>query len=185
MLALASSVIGGLPEMNGENTNREPKAPLVPFRWPSAWTDPSLLRVFASTPINCLLFDSLDRAGNVVAAAKAAGMTVLEWSALGAAPLGRGEVGLRRSVRCHHRAGVAADQALGARSADVDAGPTGAPWIDSNAWVARLAAARAPHRAVWLGFERPADDASPAPVGLHHRDCRFGRRRGPLDGDAR
>jgi hypothetical protein len=41
------------------------------------------------------------------------------------------------------------------RSADAEAGPTGAPWIDSNTWVARLAAVRAPHRPVWLGFEPP------------------------------
>ena len=31
----------------------------VPFRWPSAWTDPALLRLFAASPINCLLFESL------------------------------------------------------------------------------------------------------------------------------
>lgn len=162
MLALASSVIGGLPEMNGENTNREPRAPLVPFRWPSAWTDPSLLRLLASTPINCLLFDSLERAGNVVAAAKAAGLAALEWGALGAAPLA--EVKWDAAAPYVAITGLVWPQIKrSARGADVDAGPTGAPWIDSNAWVARLAAARAPHRAVWLGFERPADDASPAP----------------------
>jgi hypothetical protein len=148
--------------MNGDNASREQKAPLVPFRWPSAWTDPSMLRLLAATPINCLLFDSLDRAGNVVAAAKAAGMTSLEWGALGAAPLG--EVKWDATLPYVAITGLVWPQIK--RSArggpEVDAGPTGAPWIDSNAWVARLAGARAPHRAIWLGFERPKADASPA-----------------------
>ena len=148
--------------MNGENTNRKPNAPaLVPFRWPAAWTDASLLRLFASTPVNCLLFDSLDRARNVVTAAKAAGMTTIEWSALGAAPLG--EVKWDPAAPYVAITGLVWPQIKrAARGADADAGPTGAPWVDSNTWVARLAAVRAPHRAVWLGFERPADDPSPA-----------------------
>ena len=38
------------------------------------------------------------------------------------------------------------------------AGPTGAPWIDSNGWIARLAAALAPGKAVWLDFAPPAGE---------------------------
>ena len=126
---------------------------MVPFRWPSAWSEPALLRLFAGSPINCLLFESLSGAKAVVDAARAAGFTALEWSELGAGPLAQvkwdspasqtvitGLVWPRIKMSAH---------GLG----DVDAGPTGAPWIDSNSWVARLAAVRAPHRPVWLGFE--------------------------------
>jgi hypothetical protein len=40
-------------------------------------------------------------------------------------------------------------------------GPTGAPWIDSNSWVARLAAAHAPGKQIWLAFEPPQEEQSP------------------------
>jgi hypothetical protein len=46
-------------------------------------------------------------------------------------------------------------------SNELEAGPTGAPWIDSNAWVARLAAVRAPGKPIWLGFETAKDDPVP------------------------
>jgi hypothetical protein len=49
---------------------------------------------------------------------------------------------------------------LSRNGAEADSGPTGAPWIDSNGFVARLAAARNPGKAVWIDtappFGRPA-----------------------------
>jgi hypothetical protein len=134
---------------------------LVPFRWPSAWTDPALLRLFAGSPINCLLLESLAAAKPVTDAARAAGLTVMEWSSLGAAPLAE--------VKWNSAAGQTAITGLvwpriklsAGKSAEVDAGPTGAPWIDSNSWVAQLAAVRAPRRPVWLGFETAKDDPVP------------------------
>jgi hypothetical protein len=139
-----------------------PPHELVPFRWPSAWTDPALLRLVQSTPINCLLFDGLDRAKPVADAAKAAGLTVMDWSALGAAPLG--EVKWDSAAPYVAITGLVWPQIKrSAHSMDgMDAGPTGAPWIDSNTWVARLAAARAPQRTLWFDFERPKDDPVPA-----------------------
>ena len=49
------------------------------------------------------------------------------------------------------------------RSGDdsTDAGPTGLPWIDSNAWFARLARVLAPEKNVWFVIEPP----KPATVG--------------------
>jgi len=151
--------------MNPDQTGREQATSsreLVPFRWPSAWDDAALLRLVAGTPIDCLLFDSLDRAKPVVDAARAAGLAALEWSSLGAAPLNQ--------VKWDSTAPQVAIAGLvwpsikrsSRGSAEAETGPTGAPWIDSNTWVARLATARAPHRSVWLGFERPKDDATPA-----------------------
>src|SRR5512133_2213269 len=41
---------------------------------------------------------------------------------------------------------------------NASAGPTGAPWIDSNGWIARLAAALAPGKTVWLDFAPPVGE---------------------------
>ena len=138
-----------------------PQAPLVPFRWPSAWTDPALLRLLAASPINCLVFESLAAARPVADAARAAGLAVLEWSALSPAPLS--------DIQWNSTAPQIAITELAwpriklsARTRGAaDAGPTGAPWIDSNTWVARLAAARAPRRSVWLAFQTAKDDPVP------------------------
>jgi hypothetical protein len=45
---------------------------------------------------------------------------------------------------------------LSRAGADADAGPTGVPWVDSNGWVARLAAARNPGKTVWIDAAPPA-----------------------------
>ena len=139
-----------------------PSDNLVPFRWPAAWTDAASLRLLAGSPINCLLFDSVGGAGPIVAAARAAGLTVLEWSALAAAPLA--EVQWESPASQTVITGLAWPRiklsSTGRRN-EVDAGPTGAPWIHSNTWVARLAAVRAPHKPVWLAFEPAKDDPVP------------------------
>jgi hypothetical protein len=117
--------------------------------------------LFAESPINCLLFESLATAEPVAGPARGAGLTVLEWNSLGAAPLAE--------VKWDSLAPETVVTGLvwpriklsAGRSAEVDAGPTGAPWIDSNTWVARLAEVRAPHRPVWLGFELAKDDPVP------------------------
>ncbi len=135
---------------------------MVPFRWPASWTDPALLALVGQSPINCLLFENLAAARPVADAARAKGLSVLEWNSLGAAPLGE--------VKWDSTAPQSAITGLewprmkmaAKRSADAEAGPTGAPWIDSNTWVARLAAVRAPHRPVWLGFEPPKETPGPS-----------------------
>jgi hypothetical protein len=135
---------------------------LVPFRWPAAWTDPALFRLLAGSPINCLLFDNLSGAAPIVAEARSAGMTVLEWSALPAAPLA--EVKWDSPAPQTVITGLAWPRiklSSTGRANEVEAGPTGAPWIDSNSWVARLAAVRAPGKPVWLGFESGKDDPVP------------------------
>lgn len=135
---------------------------LVPFRWPSAWTDPALLKLFAGSPINCLLFEDAGGATPAAEAARSAGFSVLEWSALAAAPLSelKGDSPAPRTVIT----GLAWPRiklSSTGRPNEADAGPTGAPWIDSNAWVVRLAAVRAPGKPVWLAFEQAKDDPVP------------------------
>lgn len=139
-----------------------PSDSLVPFRWPAAWTDPSRVKLLAGSPVNCLLCDSVSGAGPIVAAARGAGLTVLEWSALGAAPLA--EVNWDSPAQQTVITGLAWPRiklSSTGRTNEVDAGPTGAPWIDSNSWVAKLAAVRAPGKPVWLGFESAKDDPVP------------------------
>ena len=124
----------------------------MPFHWPAAWTAPALLRLLAGSPINCLLFDTVSGAEPIVAQARSAGLTVLEWSALTASPPASVITGLSWPRIKLSSTG---------RPNDVTAGPTGAPWIDSNSWVARLAAVRAPGKPVWLGFEAGKSDPAP------------------------
>jgi hypothetical protein len=46
---------------------------------------------------------------------------------------------------------------LSRRGADAEAGPTGAPWVDSNGWQVRLAKAMHPGNAVWVAAAPPKD----------------------------
>lgn len=137
---------------------------LVPFRWPAAWNDPTRLSLVDGSPINCLLFDDLTRAKPVVEAARAKGFAVLEWRALGAAPMA--QVKWNSPARQTVITGLEWPKIRLSpkKSDDAVSGPTGAPWIDSNTWVSRLAAVRAPQRPVWLGFERPAQSATTGPA---------------------
>ena len=64
-----------------------PSDSLQPMRWPSEWTDPALLALIAGSPVNCLLLDAPDSLAAVSAAARKAGVTVLDWKSLSATPL--------------------------------------------------------------------------------------------------
>ncbi len=136
---------------------------LVPFRWPAAWTEPKLISLLEGGPFNCLV--TAGAQAGVVEAAKKSGLTVLDSASLGASPLAQANwnsasprLALTGLVwpRVKPSASGSRDQAQG--------GPTGAPWIDSNAWVARLALARAPAKQVWLDFEPPKEDPPPDAV---------------------
>ena len=115
---------------------------LVPFRWPAGWTDPGMVERFEGGPINCLVIEG--STGPIAEAAQKSGLAVREQTAPGVVTLS-GLVWPR--IKPLFSAGR--DQ--------VEAGPTGAPWIDSNGWVARLAAMRAPGKPVWLDFAPPPD----------------------------
>jgi hypothetical protein len=93
---------------------------LVPFRWPKAWANSSFLGLLAGSPINCLLLESAGSGNPVAEGARRAGLEVFE----GAPPAGQTVVSnlawprMKLSPR--------------GRRDDAEAGPTGAPWIDSN-----------------------------------------------------
>ncbi len=146
------------PQTSGQTSSSEK---LVPFRWPPTWADPSLLKLVVGSPINCLLIEALAGVKPMAEAASAAGFAVFEWSALGAAPLA--EVNWKSGAAQTAITGLPWPRIKisGGTSGDVAAGPTGAPWIDSNTWVSRLARVRAPQRPVWLGFEVAKGDPVP------------------------
>lgn len=135
---------------------------LVPFRWPSAWQKPELLSLLERSPVNCVVFDGGESTGAVRSAARAAGLTVMEWSSLGAVKIGEVKPGPATApVTLEDLVWPRMKMSAAGRRGDADAGPTGAPWIDSNSWVVKLAAARAPGRPIWLSFDPPADEPAP------------------------
>jgi hypothetical protein len=105
----------------------------IPMRWPGEWSHPSALQMVKNTPINCLL---ADRGAGLAATA---GITVLD-AVPQTVTLVKGEwPGVR----------------MGQGKGETSAGPTGAPWVDSNGWRARLARARHPSQPVWVEPELP------------------------------
>src|SRR5512137_1093929 len=112
---------------------------LTPMRWPAEWGgDPSALDLLKGTAVNCLLIEEGAALNAVVARARGEGIRVVQPGAL---PTGvkiiEGEwpgVKLSESGTFDHAA----------------AGPTGVPWVDSNGWKVRLAAALNPGASVWV-----------------------------------
>ena len=136
---------------------------LVPFRWPVTWTDPKLISLLQNGPINCVVVSGAP--AGISDVARNAGLTVLEWSSLGAAPLAKvnwntsaPRITITDLVWPRVKAA-----AFGSRD-QAQSGPTGNPWIDSNSWVARLAVARAPGKQIWLAFDPPKEDQPPTGV---------------------
>jgi hypothetical protein len=120
---------------------------LVPFRWPSDWSDPSLVRHLAGGPVNCVVLDSANP--QVAAAAEKAGLTVRLRSSL---------AGPSSPVVL---TGLVWPRIAPMKNDTTESGPTGAPWIDSNCWVTRLARVRSPGKPIWLDFAPPEGDAPP------------------------
>jgi len=105
------------------------------MRWPEQWRDASRLELIRDTPVNCLVgrrpppFPLGD----------------LEFVKDGEAP---GGVTLREGAWPRVRAS--------AEPGDVaSAGPTGGPWVESNAGLIRLARALEPAKRVWLTYAPP------------------------------
>jgi hypothetical protein len=94
-----------------------------------------------------------------VDAAKKAGLTVLEWNSLGAAPLAK--VDWNSAAERLTITDLVWPRVKPVVRDRASSGPTGGPWIDSNTWVARLAAARAPGKQIWLAFDPPKEEQPP------------------------
>lgn len=113
------------------------------MRWPAAWADPSLLRLVKGTAIDTLLVDNSDEFESLRVRAEQEGLRVVHPDL---PPDGVTVVkGEWPGVKRAHG------------GADAEAGPTGAPWVDSNGWQVRLAAALDPGCGVWVAAEPPQD----------------------------
>ena len=122
----------------------------TPMRWPRGWKDPSSLALLKGTAVNCLLVDRNDDLGPVAERARQEGLTVADAVAL---PAGI-------AVVQGEWAGIKLTRA-GATDA-VAAGPTGNPWIDSNGWKIRLAAALQPGKGIWVAATPQEDRLLPS-----------------------
>jgi hypothetical protein len=114
------------------------------MRWPDAWKDPGVLDLLKGTAIDHLLIGT-DAEWQAVR--RRAAQDGFQVSAPGAPPAGVEIVkGEWPGVKMMGRGGGGAG-----------AGPTGNPWVDSNGWAIRLAAALDPDNAVWVDAAPPGN----------------------------
>jgi hypothetical protein len=134
-----------------------PMTAAVPMRWPSEWRDPALLELLKDTPVNCLVVEAGDAAPPAAVAenVRQAGITLVEaqktpsiaWTERAKVPWSGPQPVLAITD------GVW--PGIQSRSRE-EAGPTGAPWIDTNGWMIQLVRARARGKSVWIAVEPPA-----------------------------
>ncbi len=111
-------------------------SPLVPFRWPAEWKDPSALALLKGTPVNCL-------AGTAPPPFPIGDLPFVTLDA------GRPPEGITLCEGVWPRV-------LPAKEDDTTvAGVTGGAWVDSNAGAIRLAQTKEPARQVWLTYLPP------------------------------
>ncbi len=127
---------------------------LVPMEWPSEWKDPALLKLLQGSPVNCLLLPK-DAPQELRTAALAQGLACPpepKWQSWKEVDWGltAGPVCINDGLwpELSRKGNSAAQDSTGS-------GPTGAPWLDANGWLIRLACARAAGRPVWIRSDAP------------------------------
>lgn len=116
---------------------------LIPMRWPTQWLNPSALERLTNTQINCLLVEDHASLRSVIEDAQRSGIQVIL--------AGTESPGI--TVIQGEWPGI-----MMTRSSDRDtasAGPTGLPWVNSNGWKVRLAAALNPQSTIWVDVAPP------------------------------
>src|SRR5580692_8939477 len=117
-------------------------APWTPMRWPTAWTDSSALDLIKGSAIDYLLIENGEQFESVRTQARQAGLRIgVPDEAPSGVTLVKGQWPGVRAAR--------------GDAGRVTAGPTGEPWVDSNGWQVRLAAALHPQAAVWVNAPPP------------------------------
>ena len=115
------------------------------MRWPAEWRDPAMLDLLKGTPLGCLLLPSTEGYQNVIERAQQLDITTCD---INRPPAG---VEPRTELVKGEWPGIRMTPGQG----DASAGPTGAPWIDSNGWLVRLTRAREPGATVWVAADPP------------------------------
>ena len=126
----------------------------IPLRWPDSWTDPVLLDLLSGCPINCLLLGAAAPAV-IREAAKSRNLTTVAWTnpeaaGIAIAPAGDALWKTKQPVIVIDSGAWPGVRVTARKSEDLEAGPTGVPWIDSNAWTVALARALAPDKSIWV-----------------------------------
>ncbi len=118
----------------------------IPFRWPGgdAWQRAESLAILKDAAINCLVIPPKHP---IAEAARNHGLEVVDPDNI---PPSIHAIASAKWPRIP-MAGP------GRRGSNAGAGPTGAPWVDSNGWASALAHARTPASTVWLLEEPPKD----------------------------
>lgn len=111
---------------------------LIPMRWPLQWQAPSALQRLSNTPINCLLIEDPSSLRSVVEQAHRNNIRVIHSpSELPGISIVKG-------------AWPGAKLSQSGNRDTASSGPTGLPWVDSNGWKVRLAAAVNPKSTIWV-----------------------------------
>lgn len=134
-----------------------PQSRWVPLSWPSAWKDPKSFDWITGTPINCLVFEAgLPDLDPLRTEARRRELAIVDWTKPESSGIAAGEAakipwsGALPIAAITDAVWPGIRMSSTARRDAVDAGPTGAPWIDANGWLAQLARARAPEKTIWL-----------------------------------
>ncbi len=110
----------------------------TPMRWPDQWKNPSAVSLLKGTSINCLLVEDETTLQPVISEARRNGLRVMKAKSTppGVTVVSGVWPGIKMSQSGHRD--------------ESSTGPTGAPWVNSNGWKVRLAAALNPQSAVWV-----------------------------------
>jgi len=108
------------------------------MRWPKQWENPTALARLTDTHINCLLIEDEVPLRRVIDRARANGIRVIQTaSQVPGITLIQGDWPGVRLSRSNDRN-------------ESSTGPTGLPWVDSNGWKVRLAAALNSQSTIWV-----------------------------------
>lgn len=120
----------------------------VPMFWPAAWTAAAASQLLEGSPINCLLSEAAaEKEARAAAAATGIEFLNLRWSAWSETDWSKPAP---FAVADGVWPGAAASQNR------QEGGPTGAPWVDANGWIAQLAHALAPPASeIWINSKPP------------------------------
>jgi hypothetical protein len=124
------------------------------MEWPKSWAQPERLKMLEGTPINCLLLAEPAAPAFREAAARA-GVEVIEPGGKQVAWALWKEIDWAKPPEPVAIKDGFWPQLARKKGDEADAGPTGAPWLDSNGWIIQLARSRAPGRTVWLKSDPP------------------------------
>jgi hypothetical protein len=122
----------------------------VPMIWPAAWSGDQAAGLLAASPVNCLIAEpAAEPQARKAAAAKGIEFLQLRWSAWSETDWSKPSP---FAISDGVWPGAAASQNR------QEGGPTGAPWVDANGWIAQLARALAPADSeIWINSKPPEE----------------------------